>query len=125
MGQYGQAIPVLEKAAPGFPLAMGALGNAWARVGRRDKALEVLQQLKRVSESRYVGPTSLFSVYVGLGDVDAAIEELTKAFDTHEGVVPIFTVDPAIDPVRDDARVKALLRRLGMPGTVRQSGAHR
>ncbi len=113
--QYERAIPALEKAAPGFPLAMGALGSAWARVGRRDKALEILHQLERMAKERYVGPIAMFGPYSGLGELDAATEQLTRAFDSREGVVPILAVDPALDGVREDPRVEALLRRLKLP----------
>jgi len=112
MQNYDGAVPVLEKAAPEFPLAMGALGSAWARSGQRDKAREIARELNRLSETRYVGHVPLFGVRLALGEVDAAVSELKMAFDAREGVVPILAVDPSVDPVRGDPRVKALMRRL-------------
>jgi tetratricopeptide (TPR) repeat protein len=114
-GKYELAIAALEKAASGFPLAMGALGGMYARRGRTDKALDILHQLEAWSRERYVGPIAMFSLYSGMGDVDAVIEQLCRAFDQHEGVVPVLTVDPALDAFRDHPKVRELLRSLNMP----------
>jgi len=119
LGQHQKAIAPLEKAAPGFPMAIGGLGAAWAKMGRRDKALEILHELECLSSDQYVGAIPRFAIYSGLEERDRAIEQLALAFDAHEGVVPILAVDPLVDSVRNDSRVKALLRRLKLPRRTR------
>ncbi|MEK7403709.1 MAG: winged helix-turn-helix domain-containing protein, partial [Acidobacteriota bacterium] len=49
IGQPEKAIPLLEKAAPVFPVAMGILAGAWAKLSRRDKAEEILREMERMS----------------------------------------------------------------------------
>ena len=54
------------------------------------------------------------SLYTGLGDEEAALEWLERASegDLSLGLVGI---DPALDPLRDDPRMQALMDELGLP----------
>ncbi len=117
MGRYEEALAPLEKAAPGFPMALAFVGAAWAKLGRRDKAEEILRELERLSAHRYVGPISFATVHKDLGDTDTALEWYEKAFDAREGVVPLLNVDPTVDCLRSDPRFRALLKRLKAPAS--------
>ena len=114
-GRPADALPAFEKAAPGFPIAMGLLGGAWAIVGRRDKAEEILRRLESLSHQRYVGALPFVVLYAGPGDEEARLAYLTKVFDDHEGLAAIFNVDPSVDSLRPDPRFQALLARLRIP----------
>jgi hypothetical protein len=48
--------------------------------GQRGRAEAVLHELRRLSESSYVGHIPLFALYLGLGEVDVAVSELELAF---------------------------------------------
>jgi hypothetical protein len=56
-------------------------------------------------------------VHQGLGDLDAALEWYARAFEAHEGIVPILIADPALDALRFDARFAALVGRMSLPNT--------
>jgi hypothetical protein len=47
-------------------------------------------------------------VTVGLGDKDAALGELEKAYQEHDWFMSRLKVDPFMDPLRDDPRFKEM-----------------
>jgi hypothetical protein len=57
-------------------------------------------------------------VYVKLGDRDKAFTYLERAFAEHSGDMIFLNVEPGFDPIRDDPRFKALIRRIGFPPRV-------
>ncbi len=52
---------------------------------------------------------------VGLGDKDAALGELEKAYQEHDWFMSRLKVDPFMDPLRDDPQFKEMLKRLNLP----------
>jgi hypothetical protein len=54
-------------------------------------------------------------LYAALGDKDAAFAELEKAYEAHDWFLQRIKVDPFMDPLRDDPRFNALVRRLNFP----------
>jgi tetratricopeptide (TPR) repeat protein len=115
--QYPQAIVNLQKAVElsgGSTGALGALGYAYAIAGERSKAEHVLRELTNLSKRRYVSPTDLAYVEIGLGDKDQALALMEKAFREHSGFLVQLKVDPLLDPLRPDPRFQDLLRRLGL-----------
>ncbi len=115
MHRYEDAVAPLEKASCGFPMAMSALGVAYARLGWRDRAEVILRQLEDMSRQRYVGPFTLAPLYGALDGADRAVEWFGKALDARDGTAPLLGVDPAMDWLRADSRFAALVRRLGLP----------
>ncbi|HEX6909298.1 MAG TPA: hypothetical protein VF142_02835, partial [Longimicrobium sp.] len=92
--------------------ALGALGYVLARAGRQAQARQALAKLEAQPDaSRYVRAT----VYAGLGEGDRAFALLDEAVRAREGEVPDLGIDPAFDTLRDDPRMPALLRRIGLP----------
>ena len=59
-------------------------------------------------------PYELASVYLGAGRRDEAIRWLATACDRRDASVLAMKVDPALDPLRNDPRFQALLRRVGL-----------
>ena len=54
------------------------LAYAYAVAGRRDEALKILDEQKRLAKQRYISPYNFAIIYTGLGDKDRAFEWLTK-----------------------------------------------
>jgi TolB-like protein/Tfp pilus assembly protein PilF len=115
MGNFEEAIVQLEKVSNRFPTARAALGAVYAKAGRRDKAIAILQELKRTSERQYVGPLAFAVLYRALGDMNATFNLFDRAFRAREGFVPFLNVDPNVEDLRSDARFKTMLRRLRLP----------
>ncbi len=119
LGRYDEAERHLREAPADFPLALGLLGAVLGRLGRRQEANEVLARLVQLSTERHVGAFPFALVHEGLGDMDAALEWYTKAFDRHEGILLIAIVDPVTAVLRNDRRFAALVERMKLPETVR------
>ena len=89
------------------------LALTYAMQGRRAEALRVLNSVVK----RGGGPDfqEVALVYFALGDKDRGFEWLTKAFDQRQSYIIWARVNPLFDPLRADARFKALLARLNLP----------
>lgn len=100
-----------EDAVQSNPEVAASLGFAYALAGKRREAEQVLQQLHRVSEKRYVSPRYLAIVYVGLNDKKSAIEQLNRAYENrHPGLV-LIRIDPLFDRLRTEPEFKELVDR--------------
>jgi serine/threonine-protein kinase len=90
-------------------------GYAYAKTGRRDKAEDAIKKLRELEKTEPVDSYDFAVLYVGLGDKDKAIIELEKSFNERGYYVPLLSVDPLMDPLRDDPRFAALIKRVGLP----------
>src|SRR5262245_57350978 len=80
-GNYGEAIPELEKAvemSERGPAFLGSLGFAYAASSRRSDAKEIVEQLEERSKTRYVPPCTVAIVFAGLGEKDWCMAWLEK-----------------------------------------------
>jgi eukaryotic-like serine/threonine-protein kinase len=89
------------------------IARAYALLGRRDDALDVLNGLVKRGGAFDLHEVAI--AYFALGDKDRGFEWLTKAFDQRAGYVPWAKVNPAFDGIRDDPRFEALVARLKLP----------
>jgi len=116
-GAPDEAVVALEKACElsgGVPVTIGYLAFAYGRAGRRDDALNLLKQMRTMAATAYVPPSTLALGHVGLEDWDAAFHWWDQAVEVRDPlIVPIKTF-PFFDPVRDDPRYRALLRRMNL-----------
>lgn len=115
LGRLDDAIAVMERCVALLPestLARGTLGNMFAMAGQRERALEMARWLESRREAGYVSPKSIADVYLGLGDQDATITWLERAFEEHDGfLVTVFT-DRFHAWLRPDPRFLALFRKM-------------
>lgn len=88
------------------------LGYAYAMMGKRDEALKILDKLKTTKE--YVSPAELAILYAGLGDKEAALSSLKRAYDAHDPQMQYLKVEPHYDSLRSDPRFTDLMRRVGL-----------
>jgi TolB-like protein/DNA-binding winged helix-turn-helix (wHTH) protein/Tfp pilus assembly protein PilF len=109
-GQFEQAVVEFKKALAieKVPGRMGRLGDVYARLGKRQEAQEVIDELKEMSKQRYVSPTLIARIYARLGEKGQALEWLGKSRWGEEPTV----LDPGFDSLRSDTRFIALERRL-------------
>ncbi len=74
--EYPQAIAELEKAyelAGRNPLILGPLGSCYGGAGNKEKALGLLEGLNEAAKQAYVPPISWVMLYLGVGDVERAL----------------------------------------------------
>jgi TolB-like protein/DNA-binding winged helix-turn-helix (wHTH) protein len=96
------------------PLYRALLANAYALAGERAKALSALDELKALSQQRYVSPLDIAVVYTGLGDRNSAFQWLEKAYQERTMRIQELP-EPIFDSLRSDPRFRDLMRRIGLP----------
>jgi Flp pilus assembly protein TadD len=117
-GRFDLAIAEAEAARrlePNDPSPVTLYGYSCARAGRRAEAVQALEDLRALSEKRFVSALMVAPIYVGLGDKDSAFEYLEKAYEERSGRLVYLGVERAFDPLRSDPRFQDLLRRLRLP----------
>ena len=117
LNRYPEAISALEKAilvSGDEPELIGTLGHVFAMAGDTKQALETVDRLRVLSESRYVPAFTFAIVYAGLGMKDEAFEWLEKAFSERSWSLAFLNVEPLLDPIRPDHRFDDLLHRMGL-----------
>jgi len=70
-----------------------------------------------IANSRDSLAYQIAQVYAVRHEVDKAFEWLQIAFDNHDGGMPSLLVDPLLRGLRDDARYKNLVVKVGLPAT--------
>jgi Flp pilus assembly protein TadD len=121
MGQPELALAALTDAArfSGSNSKVTSLrGYILAKTGRFNEAREVLRRLEADSEG-YVPPVAIALVHAGLGEREAVMEWLGKAYDARDVHLIYLPVDPKWDSIRDDSRFQALLTRCGFTASTR------
>jgi serine/threonine protein kinase/Tfp pilus assembly protein PilF len=116
-GMYEEAAAETEKGvelSKGLPLALGAVAYTYGAWGKPDKAQEVIENLKGLSDHTYVTPFAVAFSYIGLGEKDQAFEWLEKSIEERSPGLAWLKVWPAFDSLRSDARFQSLLRRMGL-----------
>jgi TolB-like protein/Tfp pilus assembly protein PilF len=108
IAEYQRAIALNDDP---FPLAL--LGHLYARIGRRDEALQILEQLRERRRQRYVQAYCLAVVNLGLGDHNEAINWLEEGYRERDGFgMGTIRIDPLLDPLRGDPRFEALAAKV-------------
>ncbi len=117
LGRQEEALDRFEAAAGilgRIPAALAELGYCYARMGRRDHAHATVQELQRRAEQEWVSPLSEALVYAGLGEQEAALRRLEKAFEMRMRQLIWVNVDPRYDSMRDHPGFARLIRGIGL-----------
>jgi Flp pilus assembly protein TadD len=90
------------------------LAYAYAMAGRRDEALKILNEQKRLAKRAPISPYNFAIIYTGLGDKDRAFAWLQKGYE--QGIRLIYRLKsrPMFDGLRSDPRYGELLRKMGL-----------
>jgi eukaryotic-like serine/threonine-protein kinase len=78
-------------------------------------ARQRLETLVQLAGERYVSPVDLAHLYAKIGDREKAFASLQTAMNERSPGLVFLKVDRAWDPIRDDPRFEALVRRVGIP----------
>ena len=118
VGMYKEVITLCEQTLRDNPADEYSLvysAYAYAKMGRRGEAEDILKKVRNSEKTSLVDPYDFAMIDVALGNRDLAFAELEKDFAEHGYYVTTLSVDPLMDPLRDDPRFAALVKRIGLP----------
>ena len=117
--RHDEAIVELEKSLQfskdrgiRISVALSRLGYAYGLAGRRTQALQILEELRKMSATKHVPPSHFAIVYIGLGDKNHALKWLEKGYEEHSYELPVILTDPRFDSLRSDPRFQSLIRHI-------------
>jgi DNA-binding winged helix-turn-helix (wHTH) protein/Flp pilus assembly protein TadD len=116
LGESELALEALNNAgrfSGGNSKVISLRGYLFAKLGRTDEALQVLSTLETIAHDRYVPPYAMAQIHLGLGQWDDALDWLERAYEARDVHLILVPVDPKWNPLRNDARLVALLKRCG------------
>ena len=113
-GKTAEARAEFQKATTldDLPWYRGSLGYTSAILGDRDKAEQILRELEDMAKQRYVSPSNIATVYLGLGEKEKALDWLEKAFDDRDIILWWIESDQLYDSVRDTPRFQPLVQKV-------------
>ncbi len=118
-GEIDVALEALDSAgrlSGGNSKVLSLRGYILAKQGRIKEAREMLSTLQAISRDHYVPPYAMALIEVGLGEPDAALDWLERAANARDVHLVLLPIDPKWDPVRQNVRFRALLKRCGLSG---------
>jgi eukaryotic-like serine/threonine-protein kinase len=117
-GRFDEAIRDLQRvrqiAGEDDPYGAGELGNVYARAGKKEEAMKILNQLLEFSTKDHAVAAQIAIVYAGLGDNDKAFAWLEKGCAERNPQLEFLKVDPVWANLRSDPRYTAMLKRIGL-----------
>ncbi|HEV3099969.1 MAG TPA: hypothetical protein VGY75_09665 [Candidatus Udaeobacter sp.] len=112
MGRFDEAIALYEKARAFTGRPVFGLAITYARMNRRDEALETLNAA--VAGWGYRPGDAIAHVHVTLGAHDDAIRELERACEQRSSSLHAVGIAPEFVPLRSDKRFRSILQRIGL-----------
>ena len=116
-GRPGEGIAQLEKAvslAPESTAWLAQLAQAYALTGDEGRAREILDTLRERAREDFVSPYHLAYVHTGLGEDDAALDLLERAYEERAAAVASIKGSFLFANLRPHPRFRALLRRMNL-----------
>ncbi len=89
------------------------LGYAYGAAGRHEEARQILAELEKSAQQRFVSPQSFAIVHLGLGQRAEALGWLERACD-QRAVEMLSFPGPVFDLLQAEPRFRALLGRMGL-----------
>ena len=112
--EYQKAIDAFSKLPPGpFDVennGLSYLAYAYAMNGDKIKAKEILNKIP--DAERLNCAYQLAHVYLALGDINEALNQLEYAYANHFLTVTAINTDPNLEPIRNEPRLQALLKKM-------------
>ena len=105
----------IRKQSGNAPAMLMAYGHALAVSGDAAGARKALSELEHLSRSRYVPAFYFAAIYTGLGEKNAALTWLEKAYKERNDRLIYNGVEPMADPLRAEPRFRDFLDRVGLP----------
>lgn len=117
LGEYDQAVEEAKRGREMFgqqsPPKLN-LASIYARAGKREEAVKLLEEVQSASAKSYVPPTFVAMVKFELGERDEAIGWLERAYREHDEILLYFREFPWLAKFRSDPRWLEIERKMGL-----------
>jgi len=116
-GEKAAGIASLEKAvalSPGATLFLSQLGQACAMTGDLERPRQILEQLRDRATHEFVSPYHFAYLYSGLGNADAALDYLERAFERRSGAIYGIKGSFLFNNLRIHPRFVSLVHRMNL-----------
>jgi serine/threonine-protein kinase len=113
-GRFAEGVSEAERALAideGNLLYAASLGRAYALAGRKTEARAMLARLAQASTDRHVSAYHVAVIHIALGDTNAGLDWLERAYEEQSPWIGYLGADPRVDPVRSHPRFESLLRK--------------
>jgi len=116
-GQHARALAVFQqlRKSDDTPLNLAWVAFAQGLNGDPAVARQLLAELTSIAETRYVDPTALAVIHLGLGDKEESCRWLEQAQAERSGSMVWLKVEPLFDALRAEPRFGALVRKMNFP----------
>ncbi len=113
-GMHAEAVTAIKKAEElsGNLQSKAYRAYALGRWGKQTEARTVLDELLKLSNTRYVPPYIFAVVYNGLGESDKALDYLEKSFAEKNLLMVFLKVEPKWNNLRNEPRFIDLMQRM-------------
>jgi len=114
---YPESIAAYKQAkalAPDQTWSDANLALTFVEAGQRNEARAILNQMLRLSKSRWVPPYNIAAVYRTLGETDKAVEWLEKGYEERDPGMTLLKTG-GWDNLSSDPRFAALRERMHFP----------
>ena len=94
------------------PYAIATLAYVLGRKGDREGALAHLRDLEQRAAAGYVSSVAFATLYLGLGDIEQALDWTERARAERRGWVTYLRINPIFDPLRGSPRFRTLIEKM-------------
>jgi tetratricopeptide (TPR) repeat protein len=111
---YEEALTQMQKET--LPKAMldSQIGIVYARMGRREEALQILNKYIGQSNKEFIPHYGLACLYFALAKNDLGFQWLEKAYEARDPWIISIKIDFLLDSVRTDPRFRLLLKKMNL-----------
>lgn len=118
-GHYKESINYFNRAVAlegiRYPRMLGWMGAAYAKMGERERAMEIIREFERRLPVDKGGSISFFTavIYSALGEKQEALKWLEKAYKNHDMEMPWLLTEPQFYNLHDEPEFKRIATELG------------
>ncbi len=112
---YAEAIAEARQArelSPFQTVSISYEAYALAISGKNDEARNLVNELLKLTTTRFVPPYHIATIYNGLGERDKTFEWLEKGYEQQDPKMAFLKVDPKLNKLRNDPQFIDLMKRM-------------
>jgi Flp pilus assembly protein TadD len=113
-GDAPAVVRLLEGRNDPAPGSYSTLGRAYAMTGNVMAARAEIARVEAEGRKGFGVGYDLALLHLALGEREQALAALERGVDDCSQMLGYINVDPALDPIRDEPRVRAVARRIGL-----------